>query len=228
MRLRLLGAVLAVGVAAGAGYLAATVPGHHPVAEEVSFDQQNLTAAAEAEPGDRVQAAIDGVRETGLYIGPELRGELTDDEVAAIERILAGSEVPIFLVWWGASYDSGYNTDYAAIDLLRVGVGEDGYYAVVSDGSPPPLLEAVGYESPYIDADGKGRPAAALTRIATELAALPARDLDDRPSSASDYWGGPGGGITAGVLFGVGGYLGLLVVVGLLGVALRSGRRESA
>ncbi len=126
--LRLVGAVLAAGVAAGAGVLAGTVPGHHPEVEEVSYDQRNLTAAAQVEPGDRVQAAIDGVQETGLYVGPELRDELTDDEVADIERILARSEVPLFVVWWGDGRgDAGYNTDYAALDQVRAGVGEDGY-----------------------------------------------------------------------------------------------------
>ncbi len=94
----------------------------------------------------------------------------------------------------------------------------------MTDGYPP-LLEAVGYASPYVDANGKGRPAAALTRFATELADLGPRH-DAAPGERSDYWGGAGGGIAAGVLFAVGAYLGLLLVVGLLGVAVRSSRQD--
>lgn len=220
MMLKLAGAVVAVGVSVGAGLAAGLLPGHHPVVEQVSYDQANLDAAARVEPGDRVQAAIDGVRETGLYIGPELRDELTDAEVAEIEEIIDGAEAPVFLVWWGGSSDAGYNTAYAALDQLRVGVGEKGYYAVVEDDYIP-VLEAVGYATPYIDADGKGRPADALTRIATEMAALPPSE-DTAPGEPSDYWGGPGGGIAAGLLFGLGGYLGLMVVIGIASAARRS------
>lgn len=220
MILKVAGALVAFGLSVGAGLAAGLLPGHHPVVEQVSFDQSNLAAAAESRPGDRVQAAIDGVRETGLYIGPELRDELTAAEVEGIERIIEGAEVPVFIVWWGGASDAGYNTAYAALDQLRVGVGEDGYYAVVDDDYIP-VLESVGYATPYIDADGKGRPADALTRIATEMAAIPP-SVDSPPGPESDYWGGTGGGIAAGLLFALGGYLGLLLVIGVVGATRRS------
>lgn len=220
MRLRAAGAVAAVAVAVGAGVAAGTLPGHHPEVEQVSFDQSNLRAAAAHPIGDRVQAAVDGVRETGFYVGPELRDELTADQVADIEGIIAGAEVQLFVVWWDETYDAGYNTPYAALDQLRVGVGEDGYYAVVTEGYVP-LLESVGYASPYIDADGKGRPADALTRIVTEMAELPPSE-ESPPGPGSDYWGGTGGGIAAGLLFAGLGYLGLLAVIGVAGVTRRS------
>ncbi|RYJ05174.1 MAG: hypothetical protein EON52_12940 [Actinomycetales bacterium] len=192
-------ALLATALAVGVGVVAGTLPGHHPEVARVDYDDANLLAAAQQPLGDRVQAAVDGVQDTGFYVGPELRGELTPDEVAGIERIIAGAEVPLYVVWWNEARDAGYNTPYAALDQLRVGVGEDGYYAVVTEGYIP-LLESVGYSTPYIDADGKGRPADALTRIATEMAELPP-SVDSAPGPRSDYWGGTGGGIAAGLLF---------------------------
>ncbi len=217
MRLRLAGALAALPLAVGAGVAAGTIPGHHPEVEQVSFDEANFRAAAAHPIGDRVQAAVDGVQETGFYVGPELRDELTPAQVAGIEEIIAGAEVPLFIVWWDEARDAGYNTPYAALDQLRVGVGREGYYALVTEGYVP-LLEAVGHASPYIDADGKGRPADSLTRIATEMAELPPR-ADIRPAPESDYWGGVGGGITAGLLFAGLGYLGLLIVIGIAGLA---------
>lgn len=213
-------AVLATALAVGVGVAAGTLPGHHPEYVEVGYDESNLIAAAQEPPGDRVQAAVDGVRDTGFYVGPELRDELTPDEVAGIERIIKGAEVPLYVVWWNDARDAGFTTPYAALDQLRVGVGEDGYYAVVTEGYIP-LLEAVGYSTPYIDADGKGRPADALTRIVTEMAELPP-EVDAAPGPRSDYWGGVGGGLAAGLLFGGLAYLGLLLVIGVVGVARRS------
>ena len=219
---RLAGATLALLVAAAAGLLAGLVPGHQDDPARYDFDSANLAAAAAEPPGDRVQAAIDGVQETGFYVAPELRGQLSDDEVAGIEQIVADSDVPLFVVWWEDTRDAGYNTAYAALDQLRVGVGEDGYYAVVTRGSYP-LVEAVGYASPYVDADAKGRPADALTRYVTELAAVPP-EPEREPGSGSDYWGGAGGGIAAGLLFAGLGYLGLLLIIGIVGAA-RPARR---
>ncbi len=220
MMLRLAGAVAAVAVAVGAGVAAGTLPGHHPEVEQISFDQRNLAVAASHPIGDRVQAAVDGVQETGFYVGPELRDELTPAEVDRIERVIAGAEARLFVVWWDQARDAGYNTPYAALDQLRAGVGEDGYYAVVTEGYIP-LLESVGYQSPYIDADGKGRPAEALTQIVREMAQIPPSE-DTPPGPRSDYWGGVGGGIAAGLLFGGLAYLGLLLVVGIAGATRRS------
>lgn len=225
--MRILGALLAVVVAVGAGLFAGLVPGHHAVPPEVDFDDTILAAAAQEPPGDRVQAAIDGVRETGFYVGPELRDELTDDEVATVERIIATAPVPVFVVWWADTADAGYNTAYAALDQLRVGVGEDGYYAVVTRGSYP-LLESLGYRAPYVDADAKGRPGPALERFVGELAAVPPERDVPATGSRSDYWGGTGGGIAAGLLFAALGYLGLLAVVGLVGALSRSAREGRA
>jgi hypothetical protein len=219
-RMRWVGSGLALVVAVGLGLLLGLVPGHHPVPEQVDWDASNVAAARASTPGDRMQAAIDGVRESGFYVGPELRDQLTDDDVATLEQIIAAAPVPVFVIWWEDTRDAGYSTQYAALDQLRAGVGTDGFYAVVTRGSYP-LTEALGYETPYVDADAKGRPAAALERFVGELAAVEPERETAGDGSDFDYWGGTGGGIAAGLLFAALGYVGVLAVVGVVGVFVR-------
>lgn len=226
-RTRLIGTAVAAVVAVATGLLLGLGPGHHD--EPLDYDTANLAAARASTPGDRMQAAIDGVQETGFYVGPELRRELSDDEVATIERAISAAPVPVFVVWWEDTRDAGYSNSYAALDQLRAGVGRDGFYAVLTPGGVP-LTEAVGYETPYVDEDAKGRPAAALDRFVTELAAVPPERATPAGDSDWDYWGGAGGGFAAGLLFAALGYLGLMAVLAVIAVLVprraRSGGRS--
>ncbi|WP_127479835.1 hypothetical protein [Nocardioides pantholopis] len=219
-RLRPATAALALVVSLGAGLLAGLVPGHEAAPERDAYEEAVLAAAAASTPGDRVRAAVEAVPETGFYVGPELRDELSEGEVDAIEEIIAGAPVPMFVVWWDQTTDAGYGQPQSAMDQLRVGVGREGVYALVSPAAPP-TVAALGYQKPVLEADGKGRPAAALTRLVTELAASePARPGDPRPGS--DFWGGARGGLAAGLSFAFLGYLGLLLLGALGAVATRS------
>lgn len=223
-RLRPATAGLALLVSLGAGLLAGAVPGHHPTPEPDAYDQAVLAAAAASTPGDRVQAAIDAVQETGFHIGPELRGELSTDEVDRILEIIVDAPVPLFVVWWEPTTDAGYAQPESAMDQLRAGVFREGFYVVVSPGAPPDVA-TLGYQDPRIEVDGTGRPAAALTRVVTALAETEAaRPGEPRPGSGD--WGGAGGALAAGLLFALLGYLGLLLVIGVLGalVSARSSR----
>lgn len=215
--------VLVLLVSLTAGVLAGTLPGHHPTPEPDAYDQAVLAAAAAAPPGDRVQAAIESVEESGFHIGPELRGELSADEVSRIRRIIDDSPTPLFVIWWERTRQAGYSPE-SAIDQVRAGVFSEGFYAVLSPGERP-QVEALGYEPPRIEADGTGRPGAALTRLVANLAGAEAVRPGE-PRADSDYWGGAGGGFAAGLLFAVLAYLGLLLVVGLMGVVAMSGARR--
>ena len=124
--------------------------------------------------------------------------------------------------FWGAysanKTDHYYTTDYAAMAQLRVGVGEEGYYAIVSRGRGV-LVEANGLSSPYVEANGMGRPADALLRVVEELSQVPPEPPYD--GGGSDYWGGPGGGFRAGLLFVGLGYAALVPVVWVVGRVVR-------
>ncbi|MGZ4475150.1 MAG: hypothetical protein ACXVWW_05550 [Nocardioides sp.] len=208
---------MAVLVALVLAVLAGMLPGHVARSADagLSWDERNIAMAKRSTPGDRVAEAVAGVRRTGFYVAPELRGALTAGEVAQVEQALARAEVPVFLVWWDKTYDGGYGTDYGALDQLRAHVGVDGFYAIV-DGTSSMLLGTVGYEDIYLDdVSPHGRPAAALLRVAEGLAATPA--VRPHHDDGSDYWGGPGGGFAAGLLFVLLAYLPLLFLVWLVG-----------
>ncbi|CAB4768417.1 unannotated protein [freshwater metagenome] len=215
-RLGVRSAALALLVSVLAGLAAGLLPGR--AERPTDYDSAGLAAAEASAPGDRVRAAIEGVLEDGLHVAPELEGELGPSELAPVEQVVADSPVPLFVVWWEPSYDAGYSTDYAAMAQLRVGVGEQGYYAIVSRGSGV-LVEANGLSSPFVDANGMGRPGDALLRLVEELSQVPPEPPYD--GEGSDYWGGPGGGLLAGVLFVGLGYAALVPVVWLVGKVVR-------
>jgi hypothetical protein len=219
-RIRLWLTPVVTAVAVVLGVLGATLPGHVPaVGPQPGFEEQNIAAARASTPGDRVEEAAAGVQRTGFYIAPELRGQLTASETSRIEQALAGAEVPAFLVWWKPTADAGYNTEYAALDQLRARVGVDGFYAVVA-GTRSVLVGTVGYDDVFIDASPQGRPGPALLRIAEDLAAQRAA-RPAPPGERSDYWGGPGGGLAAGLLMVGLGYAVVLLAIWITGRLVR-------
>ena len=226
MKRRLPRATVAVAalVSIGAGLAAGLLPDHAHDLPTRGRDATMLDAARDSSPGDRVRAAAAGVERTGLYVGPELRDQLTDAEVASLERQIQRSPTPLFVVWWEDTGDGGYRSDSDALDQLRAVVDRDGYYAVLPEGGRP-VVDALGYNGPYIDADGLGRPAAALQRLVDDMAAFPAEprtDQDDLGPGDHDFYGGVIGGTAAGLLMAGVGYLLLLIVVGIAGVQYRS------
>lgn len=215
-RLGVRSAALALLVSVLAGLAAGLLPGR--TEGPTDYDSAGLAAAAASDPGDRVSAAIEGVLEDGLHVAPELAGELSPSELNAVEQAVADSPVPLFVVWWEPSYDAGYRTDYAAMAQLRVGVGQQGYYAIVGRARGV-LVEANGLSSPFIDANGMGRPGDALLRVVEELSQVPPEPAYD--GEGSDYWGGPVGGILAGLLFVGLGYAVLVPAVWFVGKVVR-------
>jgi hypothetical protein len=195
----------AVGLAAGvaAGLLAV------PVAVQV---HPGDTPAAVRPPGDRVRHAIDGLRRDHFYVGPELRDRLTDTEFQAISDAAQQAATPTYVVWWDdVGSDGGFGAGYEANDQIMAAIGEDGYYAVVTNGRSSAELDAVGYDRPDVDSTlAQGRPQVALLRFVKALGAAP---REEEYTDSSDYWGGPGGGLAAGALIAGPSFLLLLAVV---------------
>lgn len=222
-RRRLVGIAVGLLVGLPLGVAAATVPGHHPEPPTLAErNQEELAAAAQAEPGDRLRAAADEVAKDGFHVAPELEGVLTDAEERRIEQVVAASEVPLFVVWWDRTTEGGYYIAPDAFVQLQATVGEEGYYAVVERGGLAQVA-AIGYDDPYVDITVRGRPAASLTRFVEELSAVPPERPRER-GPRSDYWGGSGGGIAAGLLMVAVGYPVALAVVGIAGT-VRSRRK---
>lgn len=179
-------------------------------------------AGAELPPaGDRVRAAIDGLKRDRFYVAPEMRNRLTAEQRRTISAALADGRVSTYLIFWKQTSDAGYYLDSQALDQVIAGVGVDGRYASVDQ-----LLNAT-YESrgmgyTFVDPDVLvARADQALLAYARAMGAEPAEPVD-----RSDYWGGPGGGIAAGALFAGGGFLVLLCVIGFVGLLLTRPERH--
>ncbi|WP_028659604.1 hypothetical protein [Nocardioides insulae] len=208
--LRPLPALLVALLLGGAlGTASAVVPGHHPAttASDYPSDQAELARAAASTPGDRVRQAITGVERTGLHVAPEVRSLFTAAQLRAIQDRIAGSAVPLHVVYWAETSEGGYSGEESALYQIIAHAAEPGVYAVASPGRYPTAMASDG-DTVYVEADGNGRPAAALERLVGELSHLAASDWMPEPASGtgtespdSDFWGGPVGGFFAGLLF---------------------------
>ncbi|MEO7352561.1 MAG: hypothetical protein ABIR34_04020, partial [Marmoricola sp.] len=96
----------------------------------------------------------------------------------------------------------------------------DGRYAVI-DQLLNATSESRGMADTFVDTDVLvARPDQALLAYARAMGAEPAERVE-----RSDYWGGPGGGTAAGIVFAGGGFVVLLCLIGFVGL-LRTGPEE--
>ena len=144
-------------------------------------------------------------QEGPLAVHPDLVAGVDADLLAEAERLLADADqTPVRRVAYVPrpdGLDVGY-TNTGALGQWMHAIGEDGHYVMVFEGGQV-QTDAIGLESEYLDANAKGQPGPALLRVASEVAEWPTHPVDDRRdevTNASDYWGGVGGGVTAGVL----------------------------
>jgi len=208
---------------------AALIPGHGEQTSTASEPAEQRFGPGGNGPGDFMQEVIAAVRADHVYIAPETGVALGDTELAAVRAAATAGEVPVYLAFLpdrDRAGAPGYANRYDALDQLMAGVGEPGYYAVL-DSLTLAVTDAVGYRWPYADSDLlQGRPGPALTRYVTALAAEPPEPpYDDTAASDDDgYWGGPVSATAAGLLMGVGGFLGLLALVSIAGAIRRAWR----
>jgi hypothetical protein len=106
------------------------------------------------------------------------------------------------------------------VDQIMAALHEEGYYAVVTNGSSSVALDAVGLAPPRVDGSlAQGRPDVALLRFVTALGAAP---REDGYGDDSDHWGEAVGGLTAGAFIAVPSFLLLLLLVRLAALFRRS------
>jgi hypothetical protein len=175
-------------------------------------------------PGDYIRQIAARLRVDHVYVAPEAHAPISDSEIAQLRRTAVAGEVPVYLAWLpdrDRAGSPGWRNTYDALDQLEASVGRKGYY-VVMDRQTLPITGAVGYRDPYADADLLlGRAGKALNAYVTALSQDPPEaPYDDQPDDEG-YWGGTASATTAGLLFGVGGFLALLAIVALAGLGWR-------
>ncbi|WP_167005263.1 hypothetical protein [Mumia sp. ZJ430] len=196
---RTIGAVVVTAVAASAAVLAVQVyEGRHPDSD-----------GPLPRPGDRATDAVAALTESHLYVAPELQGLLTPEEQARVAAAAAASEPAAFIALAGKG-QAGYYLDADLQEYLLDGVAVDGSY-LVWDGESLYADEKTrgGQLDDMAETDMAGKTEAALMRYVESV-----DGNEIRPFERFDYWGGPGGGFTAGLLMVSGGYAALMLLLG--------------
>ncbi|WP_370615952.1 hypothetical protein [Mumia sp. Pv 4-285] len=197
---RWIGAALVVGIAVGAAMF-----GVHEYESRHPSSDGNLPPG-----GDRVAEATAALVADHLYVAPELAHLIDPQAQARVAAAAAASDPAAFIALAGKG-DAGYYLDADLAQYLMNGVAVDGSY-LVWDGEGQYGTERTRGGTIYsVDYDMSGKTEAALMRYVDSVDSETLEEPD-----SSDYWGGPGGGIAAALLMVVSGYLGLILVVGIV------------
>ena len=179
--------------------------------------------------GDRVRAAVEGLRDSHVYVSPESADLLTDADRERLEAAAAASRPETFVVVWESTSEGGYYLPTRALRQLGAELGRPGYYVMI--GRDGVSSEDIGIDGDYVNADDFDEDEvideqSVATRIAAIIDENDGRDFSEASTTSSRYWGGAWGTLGAGVLFGL---LGGLVLAGVLLIAwfVVRGRLES-
>ncbi|WP_158603041.1 hypothetical protein [Jiangella rhizosphaerae] len=179
---------------------------------------------------ERARAAAAVLADAHVYVDPSVDGVFTDQELARLEDAAAASDPQVFVVVWPDSDQAGYGFSRDVLRQIGAETGRPGVYLEVSPGEDVDSLD-VGIEGEYFSVfgavDGAWSSAAETARLLDEIAENDGREYTLGEDTGSDYWGGTGGTITAGLL--IGGFSGICAgVLGLIGWALVRRRRAAA
>lgn len=188
-------------------------------------DRRAEQVAAQAEPlkaehrVDRVVNALAGLADDGVYVAPDARDLLSAKAERKLAQAVATSQTPVKVVVWSQTRFAGVSM-FDLRQQLESGLGEDGASGVylIWEGPQDGNVDTYGPRGGYVDMSPHqefvGDPAVTLPRLVNrvddDVTFYSARNSD------SDYWGGTGGGIMAGVLIGLGVLLGVGCVYGVL------------
>lgn len=185
--------------------------------------------------GDRVQAAVEALRESNIYIAPDSADLLSGDDLARLEKAAAASSPETFVMVWESSSEGGFYLDSEGVRQVGAELGRPGYYVSIGrDGVGGSVSsDDVGIDGDYVNADGfaegeavtQQSVAARLTEI---IAESNGREFSEASTTGSAYWGGTGGTIAAGILMGAVAGAPLTAIVVVAWFIVRSRTRSRA
>ena len=169
-------------------------------------------------PGDRVLAVVEGLRESPVHVDPDSVGLLTEQEHDRLAARAASSNPPVFVTVWDQTSEGGFYLPSAGLEQIAAELGEPGLYVSVARRTV--TVRDIGIDgdhvsAPTVDLDRPLTPETMSAAISTILDENDGRDFSEASNSGSDYWGGTGGMIAAGLLIGslAGGALALVVTI---------------
>jgi hypothetical protein len=172
-------------------------------------------------PGDRVLAAVNGLKSSHVYVDPDSAGILTPAEVTRIDTAAASSEPEVFVVIWRESTEAGYYLPRQALGQIGAELDRPGFY--ISAGAKEIASDEVGIKSDdYISSYGSVEfddglaPGELAEGVLSLIDENDGREFSVGNTTGSHYWGGTGEMIFVGALIGslAGAGLTLILVIG--------------
>jgi hypothetical protein len=208
---RLVHPLLSLAVALGLGAGAAVLVHRH----------LDSSADREYAAGDRVLAAVEGLRDDRVHVTADGRAFLDEEGEAVIARTLAERDLPVYVLVWEDSWFAGYDHYVEAAEQVLHLLEEPGLLVLWQGTDTSTTQASEGYRvSPSVAApqpDYLGDPMLRITEWLDQMPDEPLVPVD------WDYYGGRVGGFFAGLLYGLPVVLGAWVLVGL--IRLATGRR---
>ncbi len=179
----------------------------------LALETDRVTAVSP--PGDRVQAAIDELRVDRVHVPPDGRDMLDEAAEERLEGVVAGSDVPLYVVVWAPSDNAGYlSTD--VVDQLGAAIDPRALF-VVWEG-PGRGHEGVLDGYLYAPLRFEGDPEARIRELVTELEGESVEPLDE---GAGEGVVDVLAGALMGTLIGACAYGLLMMLVGLVRLSRR-------
>lgn len=155
--------------------------------------------------GDRVEQAVEALRESNVYVAPDSADLLSGADLARIEAAASASQPETFVVVWEVTTESGFYLPVEGLRQIGAELDRPGYYVSVGRGGVS--SDDVGIKGDYAHADAFAEgevidQRSVAAKIDQIIAESDGREFSEASTTASAYWGGTSGTIAAGLLFG--------------------------
>ncbi|WP_181311961.1 hypothetical protein [Nocardioides campestrisoli] len=166
--------------------------------------------------GDRVLAAVEGLRDDSVHVDAASRTMLDEEGEQAIAEALAERDLPVYVLVWQDSWFAGYDHYLQAAEQVLAHLDEPAALVLWQGPDHSTTQVTEGYRLTEYEPDYLGDPA---LRIPEWFAQLPEEPLE----RLGDEYGGPVGGFFLGLFLGLAVLLVVWVLIGI--VRLATGRR---
>lgn len=174
--------------------------------------------------GDRVQAAVEALRGSHVYVAPDSADLLSDADLARLDAAAAAASPETFVVVWEHTSEGGFYLETEGLRQIGSELGRPGYYVAVGRGGVSSDDIGIGGDPVYADDFEEGErvdQASVAAKITEIIAESDGREFSEKSTTGSSYWGGTGGTIAAGVLIGSLAGAGLAIIVAVLWFIIR-------
>ncbi|MDP9822240.1 hypothetical protein [Nocardioides massiliensis] len=175
------------------------------------------------EPTDRVAAAVaDFDAGDPVHVAQDARRWISAEDEQRLEQLAADSAVPVRIAAWYGTREAGYRNSLRAVTQITRLAEQEAVYVLLGGpgdlalGSSLSCCTVMEYELPEAQGD-------LPLRLEELITALPEATRTQVEHDPYHYYGGVGGAVAAGVLFGVLAIPVVLLAIGLGRLAL--GRR---